>query len=71
MTIDGLCKGHPDTEAWFDPARYHVVKAICAQCPLVEACLKDAIDNKEEYGVWGGTTPGERGWKHAEADAYP
>jgi WhiB family redox-sensing transcriptional regulator len=29
-------------------------KAICALCPLVEACLEGAIARREPWGVWGG-----------------
>jgi len=29
-------------------------KAICAACPLMEACLLGAIQRREPAGVWGG-----------------
>jgi len=29
-------------------------KAICAKCALSEACLSDALDREEPWGVWGG-----------------
>lgn len=29
-------------------------------CPLIELCLRTALENKEPYGVWGGTSPYER-----------
>jgi WhiB family redox-sensing transcriptional regulator len=37
-------------------------RAICAQCEVQGECLEFAIRYPEEteYGVWGGTTPGER-----------
>jgi WhiB family redox-sensing transcriptional regulator len=35
----------------FDIAR---AKAICAKCGLADACLSDALDRAEPYGVWGG-----------------
>jgi WhiB family redox-sensing transcriptional regulator len=35
----------------FDIAR---AKAICGRCGLAEACLSDALDRAEPYGVWGG-----------------
>lgn len=41
-------------------------KAICLglydgkRCPLLELCLKFAMENNERYGVWGGLTPDER-----------
>jgi WhiB family redox-sensing transcriptional regulator len=30
--------------------------AICAICPVVEDCLDHALESKERFGVWGGTT---------------
>ena len=35
----------------FDIAR---AKAICGKCGLADACLSDALDRAEPYGVWGG-----------------
>lgn len=35
-------------------------KALCAVCPVMEACGQWAIDNKEYAGIWGGMTPKER-----------
>jgi WhiB family transcriptional regulator, redox-sensing transcriptional regulator len=35
-------------------------KAICAQCPVREACLEYALANRERDGVWGGATERER-----------
>jgi WhiB family transcriptional regulator, redox-sensing transcriptional regulator len=35
-------------------------KAICAVCPVLWDCFNYAMDNDEEYGVWGGTTRRER-----------
>lgn len=29
-------------------------KTICAQCPLVAACLEGALARQEPWGVWGG-----------------
>jgi WhiB family redox-sensing transcriptional regulator len=29
-------------------------KAICAQCPVREACFESALARREPYGVWGG-----------------
>lgn len=33
-------------------------KEVCAVCPVRERCL--AIGLREEYGIWGGLTVGER-----------
>ncbi|MGH9076969.1 MAG: WhiB family transcriptional regulator [Acidimicrobiales bacterium] len=35
-------------------------KAICAGCPVLEACLEYALVNRERDGVWGGATERER-----------
>ena len=35
-------------------------KAICATCPMVQACLDHAIKNNCEFGIFGGLTPAER-----------
>jgi WhiB family transcriptional regulator, redox-sensing transcriptional regulator len=35
-------------------------KQICAQCPVISNCLKWALDAREPFGVWGGTSAKER-----------
>jgi WhiB family transcriptional regulator, redox-sensing transcriptional regulator len=35
-------------------------KKVCAVCPARDACLTDAITQREKYGVRGGMTPNER-----------
>jgi WhiB family redox-sensing transcriptional regulator len=37
-------------------------KALCAQCPVKSECLDFALKTMDlgNYGVWGGTTPGQR-----------
>ena len=35
-------------------------KAICAQCPVRQACLEYAHANRERDGIWGGATEKER-----------
>ena len=34
--------------------------AICRRCPVVYQCGAEALDNKVEFGVWGGMTERER-----------
>jgi len=34
--------------------------AICSTCPMQQICLQAAMDNVEEFGIWGGTFPYER-----------
>lgn len=35
-------------------------KAICSGCPVRTQCLAEALDNRIEWGVWGGLTERER-----------
>ena len=57
----GLCVDVKDSDIFFSEEIADQEKAIslCAQCPVLEACLNYAIKN-EMYGIWGATTPTER-----------
>jgi WhiB family redox-sensing transcriptional regulator len=35
-------------------------KAVCARCPVVQACLEAALERPEPNGVWGGLDKDER-----------
>ncbi|AVO21663.1 WhiB family transcription factor [Mycobacterium phage MooMoo] len=35
-------------------------KQVCAGCPVRVECLQWALDNNEEFGVWGGYSERER-----------
>jgi WhiB family redox-sensing transcriptional regulator len=39
---------------------YTAAKRICNTCPVQRQCLNYAIDNCEEYGIWGGMNLHER-----------
>lgn len=50
---------HADT--WYPRERhYDRATVLCAGCPVINQCLTYALDNREEDGVWGGTTPKQR-----------
>lgn len=34
--------------------------AICQRCPVLMQCRADALDNRVEFGVWGGLTERQR-----------
>jgi WhiB family redox-sensing transcriptional regulator len=44
-----------DTDPYYEEAR-----SICNSCPIKEQCLEYAIERKERWGMWGGSTPIER-----------
>lgn len=55
------CRG-ADSEIFF-PERGESVKpakAICSVCVVQLRCLKDAMDRKERFGIWGGLSERER-----------
>jgi WhiB family redox-sensing transcriptional regulator len=41
-------------------------KTVCRRCPVVDECLDYADRAGERYGIWGGKTPRERGFKRDE-----
>lgn len=40
---------------------YAQARAICAGCPVLAPCLAYALRTRQPEGMWGGTTPRERG----------
>ncbi|WP_097211677.1 MULTISPECIES: WhiB family transcriptional regulator [unclassified Rhodococcus (in: high G+C Gram-positive bacteria)] len=40
--------------------RERVAKAVCARCPVLQTCRLHAFRAREPFGVWGGTTEGDR-----------
>ena len=60
ITQGGACMG-ADSELFFSEniAEIKQAREICVSCPLLAKCL-DYATFAEEYGVWGGTTAGER-----------
>ncbi|MFV0430216.1 MAG: WhiB family transcriptional regulator [Arachnia sp.] len=35
-------------------------RSVCLGCPVRSQCLAEALDNRIEWGVWGGMTERER-----------
>jgi len=64
----GACRDLP-TEMFFHPDgergprranREAAAKAVCATCPVIEACRKHALAVQEPYGIWGGLSEDDR-----------
>src|ERR1700749_2274778 len=51
--------GDPDA-LFVQGAGQTVPKRICRSAPVRYECLSDALDNRIEFGVWGGMTERER-----------
>lgn len=56
------CRGRKTAEFFRESAHPHLDPAlrVCAGCPVQAACLAEALEVGEEYGVWGGTTASQR-----------
>ena len=54
------CKDADPDELFVTGAAQHRAKAVCLGCPVRTECLSDALDNRVEFGVWGGMTERER-----------
>jgi WhiB family redox-sensing transcriptional regulator len=35
-------------------------RAVCSRCEVKAKCLEYALNNKEQFGIWGGTSERER-----------
>ena len=66
--LHGRCRGL-DSELFFHPdgdrgptrsARERAAQAICADCPVIAECARQALASREPYGVWGGLTESDR-----------
>ena len=60
-----------DPELWFGEAanldewtdtgsRYVQARKLCGRCPVRQKCLEYALEQREEFGMWGGLSPRER-----------
>jgi len=58
---DGLCQ-QVDGEVWYPEkgSSNRDAKRVCLACPVKAECLQYALDNDEQFGVWGGLSSAER-----------
>lgn len=55
-----LCRtGDPD-DLFVRGAAQRKAAVICRHCPVILECAADALDNRVEFGVWGGMTERQR-----------
>ncbi|AKK10184.1 WhiB family transcriptional regulator [Corynebacterium uterequi] len=52
--------GDPDVLFVRGAEQRGVAATVCAKCPVALQCLADALDNRIEFGVWGGLTERQR-----------
>ncbi|NDB17771.1 MAG: WhiB family transcriptional regulator [Actinobacteria bacterium] len=59
-TLRAACiPGDPDA-LFVQGAAQHRAKIVCMGCEVRTECLAEALDNRIEFGVWGGMTERER-----------
>jgi WhiB family transcriptional regulator, redox-sensing transcriptional regulator len=54
------CRASDPDEMFVRGAAQRKAAAICRQCPVILECGADALDNRVEFGVWGGMTERHR-----------
>ena len=59
-TTSAACRTSDPDALFVQGAAQNRAKAICLACPVRTECLADALDNRIEFGVWGGMTERER-----------
>ncbi|WP_328966252.1 WhiB family transcriptional regulator [Streptomyces virginiae] len=55
-----VCRTTDPDELFVVGAAANRAKALCTGCPVRTECLADALDNRVEFGVWGGMSERER-----------
>lgn len=58
-TLRAKCRGMEDA-LFPDAADQKRARQVCIGCPVRYECLAEALDNRIEWGVWGGMTERER-----------
>ena len=55
-----LCRTTDPDELFVRGAAQRKAAVICRHCPVMQECGADALDNKVEFGGWGGMTERQR-----------
>ncbi len=59
-TTRAACREIDPDELFVQGAEQNKAKTRCFGCVVRTECLADALDNRVEFGVWGGMTERER-----------
>jgi WhiB family transcriptional regulator, redox-sensing transcriptional regulator len=55
-----LCKETDPDALFVRGAAQRKAAVICRHCPVMQECAAEALDNKVEFGIWGGMTERQR-----------
>ena len=58
-TLQAKCRGMQD-KLFPEGVDQKRARLVCMGCPVRSECLAEALDNRIEWGVWGGLTERER-----------
>jgi WhiB family redox-sensing transcriptional regulator len=56
----GLCRETDPDKMFVRGAAQRKAAVICRHCPVMQECGAEALDNKVEFGIWGGMTERRR-----------
>jgi len=54
------CRSTDPDELFVRGAAQRKAAVICRYCPVIGECAADSLDNRVEFGVWGGMTERQR-----------
>ncbi|OKJ52628.1 WhiB family transcriptional regulator [Streptomyces sp. CB02261] len=57
---NAVCQAADAEDLFVQGTAQNQAKAICTGCSVRTRCLAYALDNRIEYGIWGGMTERER-----------
>ncbi len=58
--LRAACRNQKPDELFVRGAEQNKAKQLCSGCTVRTECLAEALDNRIEWGVWGGMTERER-----------
>ena len=58
--VKAACREQQPDDLFVKGAEQNRAKLVCGGCPVRIECLVEALDNRIEWGVWGGLTERER-----------
>ena len=58
--VSAQCRNGDPDRLFVKGAKQQDARSICRGCPVLTQCLSYALDERVEFGVWGGMTERER-----------
>ncbi|WP_051581556.1 WhiB family transcriptional regulator [Pseudonocardia acaciae] len=58
--VSANCRNGDPDRLFVTGAKQRDARSVCRGCPVLTQCLAHALDERIEFGVWGGMTERER-----------